>query len=101
MLGRPAVAIGDVIPGAPAEQAGLMSGDVILAVNGERAENTAVISAPMYELGGQEVELLIRRDRSEEHTSELQSPMYLVCRLLLEKKKKKNKRKKQINKTGI
>src|SRR5437762_9988679 len=28
-----------------------------------------------------------RTDRSEEHTSELQSPMYLVCRLLLEKKK--------------
>src|SRR5437762_10666258 len=28
------------------------------------------------------------RHRSEEHTSELQSPMYLVCRLLLEKKKK-------------
>src|SRR5437763_8913014 len=27
------------------------------------------------------------QDRSEEHTSELQSPMYLVCRLLLEKKK--------------
>src|SRR5437762_9868689 len=31
----------------------------------------------------------IRPRRSEEHTSELQSPMYLVCRLLLEKKKKK------------
>src|SRR5437879_11466986 len=31
------------------------------------------------------------RKRSEEHTSELQSPMYLVCRLLLEKKKKKMK----------
>src|SRR3989454_4520343 len=30
------------------------------------------------------------RDRSEEHTSELQSPCNLVCRLLLEKKKKKN-----------
>src|SRR5437762_4710818 len=29
-----------------------------------------------------------RPARSEEHTSELQSPMYLVCRLLLEKKKK-------------
>src|ERR1017187_10800021 len=29
------------------------------------------------------------RCRSEEHTSELQSPMYLVCRLLLEKKKQK------------
>src|SRR5690348_18167340 len=29
--------------------------------------------------------------RSEEHTSELQSPVHLVCRLLLEKKKKKIK----------
>src|SRR5437879_12467641 len=33
--------------------------------------------------------------RSEEHTSELQSPMYLVCRLLLEKKKKINNNTKQ------
>src|SRR5437763_11021539 len=31
--------------------------------------------------------LPLRVARSEEHTSELQSPMYLVCRLLLEKKK--------------
>src|SRR5258707_6771493 len=31
--------------------------------------------------------------RSEEHTSELQSRQYLVCRLLLEKKKKKYKHK--------
>src|SRR3712207_8169004 len=29
----------------------------------------------------------VRADRSEEHTSELQSRQYLVCRLLLEKKK--------------
>src|SRR3989441_9658873 len=35
--------------------------------------------------------------RSEEHTSELQSLAYLVCRLLLEKKKKKIKS--QLNKT--
>ena len=33
--------------------------------------------------------------RSEEHTSELQSPDHLVCRLLLEKKKNKQKKKKQ------
>ena len=34
--------------------------------------------------------------RSEEHTSELQSRLHLVCRLLLEKKKKnKNQKKKQ------
>src|SRR2546422_3452437 len=32
-----------------------------------------------------------RVTRSEEHTSELQSRLHLVCRLLLEKKKKKNK----------
>src|SRR5437879_11043023 len=32
--------------------------------------------------------LVSYHERSEEHTSELQSPMYLVCRLLLEKKKK-------------
>src|SRR5437879_7510269 len=31
-----------------------------------------------------------KSERSEEHTSELQSPMYLVCRLLLEKKNKKH-----------
>src|SRR5438876_2739179 len=31
-----------------------------------------------------------RQVRSEEHTSELQSPVHLVCRLLLEKKKKKH-----------
>src|SRR2546422_6693337 len=34
------------------------------------------------------VELAPRLERSEEHTSELQSRLHLVCRLLLEKKKK-------------
>src|SRR5437899_4008477 len=37
-------------------------------------------------------------DRSEEHTSELQSLRHLVCRLLLEKKKKKHKNHRNINK---
>src|SRR2546426_11030488 len=49
------------------------------------------------EHGGREIENHRRaeilgdeqRERSEEHTSELQSPCNLVCRLLLEKKKKK------------
>src|SRR2546425_9512097 len=41
-------------------------------------------------MGGDGLELLIGTvERSEEHTSELQSLAYLVCRLLLEKKKKK------------
>src|SRR5258708_27217504 len=34
----------------------------------------------------------VENGRSEEHTSELQSPDHLVCRLLLEKKKKKTKK---------
>src|SRR5438132_8071706 len=42
-----------------------------------------------------------RRERSEEHTSELQSHSDLVCRLLLEKKKKKKKRKEKQAKKGI
>src|SRR5258707_11898158 len=46
------------------------------------------------------IELLRRhgsRKRSEEHTSELQSRQYLVCRLLLEKKKKKEQNLKHIS----
>src|SRR2546426_2573995 len=34
----------------------------------------------------------VDRERSEEHTSELQSPCNLVCRLLLEKKKKRGRK---------
>src|SRR5690348_18213454 len=39
--------------------------------------------------GLREVRRRLRGARSEEHTSELQSPVHLVCRLLLEKKKVK------------
>src|SRR3989441_8972370 len=55
------------------------AGDV--AITGDR------IAAVGY-LGGAQARDTIR---SEEHTSELQSLAYLVCRLLLEKKKKKKK----------
>src|SRR2546426_5442034 len=41
--------------------------------------------------GVEDVGKEVGADRSEEHTSELQSPCNLVCRLLLEKKKKKKK----------
>src|SRR5258708_38696529 len=37
-----------------------------------------------------QVQMPAKRTRSEEHTSELQSPDHLVCRLLLEKKKQIN-----------
>src|SRR5687768_18056662 len=39
--------------------------------------------------------------RSEEHTSELQSRLHLVCRLLLEKKKKIKKLTKKVHKTRL
>src|SRR5258707_10698269 len=39
--------------------------------------------------------------RSEEHTSELQSRQYLVCRLLLEKKKKKTKQETNVKYSNI
>src|SRR3712207_7113646 len=39
-------------------------------------------------LGDERALIVVTHDRSEEHTSELQSRQYLVCRLLLEKKKK-------------
>src|SRR2546422_8453098 len=41
---------------------------------------------PFHFLRG--LEIVVRKHRSEEHTSELQSRLHLVCRLLLEKKKK-------------
>src|SRR5437879_7535537 len=45
-----------------------------------------IVFIPMFFLSGVAKFLFVPL-RSEEHTSELQSPMYLVCRLLLEKKK--------------
>src|SRR5437762_5619562 len=69
-------------------------GDVAAARVGRKKENIAVtpgrenygvarkgLDLPRTKIAGDDAL------RSEEHTSELQSPMYLVCRLLLEKKK--------------
>src|SRR5256885_5918326 len=49
-------------------------------------ENTVLLCYTLL-TGNRSVELEVRPLRSEEHTSELQSPCNLVCRLLLEKKK--------------
>src|SRR5258708_22479581 len=48
------------------------------------------IAQPPLQSSEAQKRLTVRLPRSEEHTSELQSPDHLVCRLLLEKKKKKN-----------
>src|SRR5258708_29446908 len=50
-------------------------------------------------LGGGAVPFRQAIARSEEHTSELQSPDHLVCRLLLEKKKKKETLPDSLNRT--
>src|SRR5690348_15330540 len=44
-------------------------------------------TGPLGQGAGNSVGMAIAGKRSEEHTSELQSPVHLVCRLLLEKKK--------------
>src|SRR2546425_5970643 len=56
----------------------------------DRPENTLASYRRAIQSGATIMEMDVRatRDRSEEHTSELQSLAYLVCRLLLEKKKK-------------
>src|SRR3712207_7713698 len=63
----------EALPARPVQVVGLTSvpraGDTFLVVEEDRVARQIA-------------------DRSEEHTSELQSRQYLVCRLLLEKKKK-------------
>src|SRR5690554_8161528 len=55
--------------------------------NDLRITDTAALTAVKAAIG------MVKADRSEEHTSELQSRPHLVCRLLLEKKKKKKQQK--------
>src|SRR5437867_9045390 len=61
--------------------------DLHLQQNGVRPKGAAVDYIKNFNVNADVV------PRSEEHTSELQSPYDLVCRLLLEKKKKKNEKK--------
>src|SRR5947209_9880694 len=61
---------------------------VPVAIYANHEVNFDAIDAATSAIGGG----LQHGTRSEEHTSELQSRQYLVCRLLLEKKKKNNKK---------
>src|SRR5688572_31005291 len=62
----------------------ILTGDVL-----ERLVRQAIDSLRSHEPTPQVRPLIHCQNRSEEHTSELQSQSNLVCRLLLEKKKKK------------
>src|SRR5207244_13182918 len=81
---------GLVIPSAqivisPDAEAGEVAGHVRKPAQTARRRRTGIDRSGD---AGRASQLLVA-DRSEEHTSELQSPDHLVCRLLLEKKKKK------------
>src|SRR5438876_12200017 len=60
-----------------------------VAVTARWIEGPAPDRAVTVDLARAKQVLAAAQQRSEEHTSELQSPVHLVCRLLLEKKKKK------------
>src|SRR5690348_17865781 len=69
------------------------------AASSTRSASTATTSGSsrqVHTLRGRRTASASRR--SEEHTSELQSPVHLVCRLLLEKKKKKKNKPDKKNK---
>src|SRR3712207_8339058 len=69
-------------------------------ISGYRATGSAKIETPpAMRISSERTDA--NTGRSEEHTSELQSRQYLVCRLLLEKKNKNKISKKQYNKTTI
>src|SRR2546422_8289552 len=79
-----------VVSGRPAAHAGRLSP--------ADARNVPARNGPRP-IGGRAAHAAVRdrADRSEEHTSELQSRLHLVCRLLLEKKKKTNITRQTIN----
>src|SRR5258708_31956756 len=58
------------------------------STSGDMAARSRIKFAPCKSPLGSPTDRKILMLRSEEHTSELQSPDHLVCRLLLEKKKK-------------
>src|SRR2546422_6827324 len=62
----------------------------MFTVAGEPIDDAAKYQAYLKTVLPQPEHYQVVHDRSEEHTSELQSRLHLVCRLLLEKKKKKN-----------
>src|SRR5258708_20718672 len=63
-----------------------------IRVEAERLAGKRLLARQPDRPDGHRAQRASKRFRSEEHTSELQSPDHLVCRLLLEKKKKQNKK---------
>ena len=75
IVGPPAVAVGTVNPGSPAEEAGLIAGDVILEVEGQMVDDARLLRPIMEDGAGRPVEMIISR------AGELQT-IYLTPRIL-------------------
>src|SRR5688500_19730664 len=77
---------GESMPKGQWNERGTKQGVYMIGPNAEYLEGKFAASADP-----EDIKARMRRalDRSEEHTSELQSPCNLVCRLLLEQKKQK------------
>src|SRR2546422_7709195 len=72
------------------DRAPLRVGDDVLEHTDRQALGHSAATVHPLVLACLERDALDQLERSEEHTSELQSRLHLVCRLLLEKKKKKD-----------
>src|SRR3712207_7698942 len=85
-LFRSDLAAGELLVGVRRHPLGVGADE--LELEGRRAgvDDEDVHGWSRWEVGGRRGEVGAGRCRSEEHTSELQSRQYLVCRLLLEKK---------------
>src|SRR5690348_18433587 len=70
----------DALPISPQVQQQVRAGQINIGFTREQVQ--VALGSPDH------VFSRVAANRSEEHTSELQSPVHLVCRLLLEKKKK-------------
>jgi regulator of sigma E protease len=57
--------VSSVLPGEPAERAGLKDGDIVLAVNGERMATRTQLVAAISRNGGREIELTIKRGNEQ------------------------------------
>src|SRR5947209_16151141 len=69
----------------------LLASEISATTNRAMRASSVIVSSVLRLLGfskSKRIGRYLRCRRSEEHTSELQSRQYLVCRLLLEKKKK-------------
>src|SRR5438876_9278655 len=67
------------------------SGNIALGLGVKAPTGSHTATDTYFLASSSSIQYPVDQSRSEEHTSELQSPVHLVCRLLLEKKKKTNK----------